>query len=134
VAEFVIESNEHLADVEGLLLSMEAAGDNFDSDAVNRVFRAVHSIKGAAGFLGLTKINDLAHSLENVLNRMRNRDLAPNSQIVDLLLRATDLLRTLINAIGNNRTDEHDSYDIKAFVVALDYLHETGVCPNQATP
>ncbi len=132
VAEFVIESNEHLADVEGLLLSMEAAGDNFDGDAVNRVFRAVHSIKGAAGFLGLAKINDLAHSLENVLNRMRNRDLAPNSQIVDLLLRASDLLRSLINAIGSSREEEHDSYDIKPFVVALDYLHEMGVCPTQA--
>lgn len=132
VAEFVIESNEHLADVEGRLLSMEAAGGNFDSDAVNCVFRAVHSIKGAAGFLGLAKINDLAHSLENVLNRMRNRELAPNSQIIDLLLRATDLLRSLINAIGASREDEHDNYDIKPFVVALDYLHEMGVCPNQA--
>lgn len=132
VAEFVIESNEHLADVEGQLLSMEAAGANFDSDAVNCVFRAVHSIKGAAGFLGLAKINDLAHSLENVLNRMRNRELAPNSQIIDLLLRATDLLRSLINAIGASREDEHDNYDIKPFVVALDYLHEMGVCPNQA--
>lgn len=128
VAEFIIESNEHLADVESLLLNIEAAGADFNADAINRVFRAVHSIKGAAGFLGMMKINDLAHSLENVLNRMRNRELAPNSEIVDLLLRAADLLRTLINSIGSEREGKREVYDISPYVTALDYLHEHGVC------
>lgn len=130
LTEFVVESNEHLADVEGLLLTIEASGRLIDTDAVNRVFRAVHSIKGAAGFLGLTKINDLAHRGENVLNQMRNRELAPNRQIVDLLLRSCDTLRTLINAIGSGRESEHDAIDIGPFICALDYLHEHGRCPD----
>lgn len=128
--EFVVESNEHLADVEGLLLAIESAGESHDGDSINRVFRAVHSIKGAAGFLGLTKINDLAHSGENVLNKMRNRELVANRQIVDLLLRSCDLLRTLINAIGSAREAEHDIIDIKPFVEALDYVHDHGECPG----
>ncbi|WP_425614368.1 chemotaxis protein CheW [Anatilimnocola sp. NA78] len=127
---FVVESKEHLSDVETLLLSMEAGGSNIDAEAVNSVFRAIHSIKGGAGFLGLTKVNDLAHALENVLNQMRVRELAPNNEIIDLLLRSADLLRTLIDAIGCDRQDKHDSYDIRSFVTALDYLHTHGVCQN----
>jgi len=133
---FVVESKEHLSDVETLLLAMEASGANIDAEAVNSVFRAIHSIKGGAGFLGLMKVNDLAHALENVLNQMRTRELAPNNEIIDLLLRSADLLRTLIDAIGGDRQDKHDSYDIRPFVTALDYLHLHGVCQNgkAATP
>ena len=51
VAEFVVESREHLADVENQLLAIESAGADIDVELVNTVFRAVHSIKGAAGFM-----------------------------------------------------------------------------------
>jgi len=135
---FVVESIEHLADIESMLLAMEAGGENADLETVNSVFRAIHSIKGGAGFLGLSKVNDLAHGQENVLNKIRMRELVPTTEIVDLLLRSADLLRTLIEAIGGNRQDKHDSYDIRPFVVALDYVHEHGVCPlsssDVATP
>ncbi len=107
--EFVIESSEHLADIENQLLSIEAAGKNLDVDLVNTVFRGVHSIKGAAGFLGLTSINKLAHSLENVLNLMRERTLTPTSGIVEVMLKAGDQLRTLVqNVNSSNETDVSD--------------------------
>jgi two-component system chemotaxis sensor kinase CheA len=79
LAEFVTEAREHLSDVEGQFLEIEAGGGNVDVDLVNTVFRGIHSIKGAAGFLGLTTVNKLAHSLENVLGRMRNLELTPNA-------------------------------------------------------
>lgn len=79
IAEFVVESNEHLADIESQLLAIEAAGASIDSDLVNKVFRAIHSIKGAAGFLGLSVINRLSHAMENVLNQIRNRELVPTT-------------------------------------------------------
>lgn len=126
IAEFVTESREHLAVVESLLLVMEAAGQECDSDVVNRVFRAVHSIKGAAGFLGFREIGELTHSLENVLNRMRNRELAPDSQIVDLLLRSTDLVRTMINAICEDRGADNE-HDIQPFVNALNRVQDRGI-------
>ena len=47
IAEFVVESLEHLADIESQLLAIEAAGENIDADLVNTVFRAIHSAKGA---------------------------------------------------------------------------------------
>jgi two-component system chemotaxis sensor kinase CheA len=102
VQEFVVESTAHLAEVEGQLLAIEAAGENCDPDLVNTVFRAVHSVKGAAGFLGLTVINSLAHSLENILNLIRNRELVPTSNIVNALLRAADQLVSLVNDVEHS--------------------------------
>jgi two-component system chemotaxis sensor kinase CheA len=93
LVDFVIEARDHLADVENQFLAIEQAGANIDVELVNEVFRAIHSIKGAAGFLGLTRINDLAHNLENLLNMMRNAELVPTSPKVDAMLRAADTLR-----------------------------------------
>ena len=59
--EFVVESQEHLSDVENQLLTLESQGESMHVALVNTVFRAVHSIKGAAGFLGLDTLQGLAH-------------------------------------------------------------------------
>ncbi|NLF09091.1 MAG: hypothetical protein GX594_14110, partial [Pirellulaceae bacterium] len=56
IEEFVIESCDHLADVESQLLAIEAGGAAIDAELVNTVFRAVHSIKGTAGFLQMSNI------------------------------------------------------------------------------
>lgn len=97
--EFVVESAEHLADVESQLLEIEDGGANINNDLVNTVFRAIHSVKGAAGFLGLVKINELAHNLENVLNLIRNQELVPSHEVIDRLLRSADLLRNMVNDV-----------------------------------
>ena len=62
----------------------------------NRVFRAVHSVKGVAGFLGFDHINKLAHALESVLDLVRKERLGMTGELVDVLLAATDTLRGLI--------------------------------------
>lgn len=104
--DFVIEANEHLADIENQLLSIEESGSEVDIDLVNEIFRGVHSIKGAAGFLGMTKVNDLAHSLENIFNMMRNHELSPNSEMIDVMLRAADRLQGLMNDIENSNNED----------------------------
>ncbi|MEM8944609.1 MAG: chemotaxis protein CheW [Planctomycetota bacterium] len=108
--EFVVESNEHMADIENQLLSIEESGADVDVDLVNEVFRGIHSIKGAAGFLGLTKVNDLAHNLENILNMMRNDQLVPTSPMIDVMLRAADKLQGLINDVENSNNEDVSSY------------------------
>ena len=102
--EFVIESSEHLADVESQLLQIEEHGADVDAELVNTVFRAVHSVKGAAGFLGLTSINELAHNLENVLNKIRNLELVPSHANVDVLLRSSDRLVSLLQDVNNSNS------------------------------
>ncbi|MBW1676389.1 MAG: Hpt domain-containing protein [Deltaproteobacteria bacterium] len=74
---YVEESLEHLADIENDLLAIEKAGADIDEDLVNSAFRAAHSIKGGAGFLGLNNIKDLAHKIENVMGLIRNREIPP---------------------------------------------------------
>lgn len=97
IAEFVAEARDHLNHIEGQFLQIEANGADIDVDLVNQVFRGIHSIKGAAGFLGLVTVNRLAHSLENVLGLMRTRELTPDSVKVDVMLRASDTLAKLVN-------------------------------------
>ncbi len=119
LAEFVTESREHLADVEGQLLEIEADGANIDVDLVNKVFRAIHSIKGAAGFMGLVRVNELAHALENVLGKMRTEELTPTSGIVDVMLKAADALSGLINDIENS-----NSVDVSDHITLLNDIFE----------
>lgn len=106
LGEFVVESNEHMADIENQLLSIEESGADVDVDLINEVFRGIHSIKGAAGFLGLTTVNDLAHNLENLLNMMRNLELTPTSAMIDIMLRAADRLQGLLNDVENSNDQD----------------------------
>lgn len=104
--EFVEEAREHLGDIEMQLLQIEAMGADINDDLVNTVFRAIHSIKGAAGFLGLKQINEVSHRLENVLGNVRDRKLVPDPFNVDVMLKAADRLRKLIENIStSNDTD-----------------------------
>ena len=117
IQEFVVESTEHFADIESQLLTIEAAGSDIDVDLVNTVFRGVHSVKGAAGFLGLTSINQLAHSLENVLNLMRERELIPSSGIIDVMLQSADQLQSLLGNVS-----ESNGVDVSDQVALLDAI------------
>lgn len=98
IAEFVTEAGESLADIENQLLAIESDGANINLDLVNSVFRSVHSIKGVAGFMNWMKINHLAHSLEDVLNQIRNQELIPNSENVNVMLRAADQLSEMVSS------------------------------------
>jgi len=106
LSEFVEEAREHLGGIEMQLLQIEAMGAEINDDLVNTVFRAIHSVKGAAGFLGLTQINNVAHRLENVLGKVREHELIPDPYKVDVMLKGADRLRTLIDSIeSSNETD-----------------------------
>jgi len=96
---FIDESLEHLADIQNDLLAIETAGADIDENLVNKVYRAAHSIKGGAGFMGLTNIKNLTHEMENILGKIRSREMVPNADIINILLLASDALVDLINNI-----------------------------------
>ncbi|MEA1952727.1 MAG: chemotaxis protein CheW [Planctomycetota bacterium] len=135
IAEFVVESREHLADIENQLLAIEAAGADINVDLVNEVFRAVHSIKGASGFLGFSTLGSLAHSLENVLNLIRNRELVPDTANVDVMLRAADVLSGMIEDIHqSNDVDIAEHVTALERVVVADGGEKIDVDVEDATP
>ena len=103
---YVDESLEHLSDIENDILAIEDEGTKINKELVNKVFRAAHSIKGGAGFLGLANIKELSHKMENVLGMIRNRQIVPNAEIINILLSASDALKNLINNV--NASDETD--------------------------
>jgi two-component system chemotaxis sensor kinase CheA len=96
---FIDESLEHLADIQNDLLAIEAAGADIDENLVNKVYRAAHSIKGGAGFMGLTNIKNLTHEMENILGKIRSSEMVPDAEIINMLLLASDALVELINNI-----------------------------------
>jgi two-component system chemotaxis sensor kinase CheA len=107
---FIEESLEHLADIENDLLAVEEGGANIDEDLVNKVFRAAHSIKGGAGFMGLTTIQDLSHAAENVLGMIRSKKLIPTPEIINVLLIAADQLQSLIEDVQNSNAVDISSH------------------------
>jgi len=111
---FLEDTREHLADIETDLLDIEEAGEDFDLELVNKVFRTAHSIKGSAGFLALDNVRDLSHKIENVLDMIRSREMAPTSSVVNVVLKAFDKLEELVENI-----EESETIDISAHVRAL---------------
>ncbi len=123
--EFAVESQEHLSDIENQLLTLESQGDDMDVALVNTVFRAIHSIKGAAGFMGLDTLGGLAHRAEEVLGRLRSSELRPTSVVINTLLRATDRLKELIDEIETS-----NGQDVSSHITALEDILEGRVDIN----
>ncbi len=90
-ADFVRESVEHLEYADVRLLALET--EPSDSESINGLFRAFHTIKGVAGFLGFKTIQTFAHGTENMLDLVRQGTLAMDTHIIDVAFAAVDVLR-----------------------------------------
>jgi len=99
LGEFVDEAREHLTTISDGLLQMET--DASDSEVVNSVFRALHTIKGVSSFIGLDDINELSHAGENVLDNVREDTLEPTQDVIDTLLETCDVLSALVDDAAN---------------------------------
>ena len=91
---FFDETAEHLANMESLLLAIDIASP--DSEDLNAIFRAAHSIKGGAATFGFADLADLTHVLENLLDKVRKHELPLSRQIVDAALQSGDLLKDML--------------------------------------
>ena len=119
VDQFVMEAREHLDTIEDDFLKLENQRDNPDQTLVDKVFRAIHSIKGASGFLGLTKIGNLAHVMETLLSMMRAGEVQPESEFIDALLSGADILGAMVDDVEHsNETDITKIHDRLASLLA----------------
>jgi two-component system chemotaxis sensor kinase CheA len=91
MSDFIVESREHLVNIECQLLTLER--EPSDTEALNAVFRGFHTIKGLAGFLELWEVQQLAHEVETVLDRARNSQWTVNPAGIDVILASSDYLR-----------------------------------------
>ena len=121
-AAFYEEAGEHLEDMEAGLLALESSGG--DSEMLNTIFRAAHSIKGASSTFGMDQVARFTHVLENLLDRMREGEIQPTAELCELLLRSTDVLSGLINA---ERTESAAPADTEDVLVELQQYSSTPV-------
>ena len=115
-AIFFEEADEHLASVEGLLLRLDPGAP--DAEAMNGIFRAVHSIKGSAGMLGFAEIVSLTHVLENLLDILRKRERPLARADVDAMLRAGDVVKAQVAFRRGTRPTTPDMDAVEAEVRA----------------
>ncbi|HRU05645.1 MAG TPA: Hpt domain-containing protein, partial [Candidatus Brocadiia bacterium] len=94
LADFIQESKEHLDNADLHILTLETEPEN--EEALNAVFRAFHTIKGVAGFLGLDQVRTLAHESESLLDLARKGSLRMEGAVVDVTFDAVDGLRRLV--------------------------------------
>jgi two-component system chemotaxis sensor kinase CheA len=98
--DFLVEAGEHFELIEQNFLTLESAPG--DLEILNGIFRSVHTIKGASGFLGLTKVQALAHIGENVLDDLRKGRMPVSPLVMELLFETEDMLKVLVNDVGIN--------------------------------
>lgn len=92
--DFIAESVEHLEASDAHLLQLES--DPCNRDLLDAVFRGFHTIKGVAGFLGLSQIQTLAHEAENLLDNLRQGDLTVNPALLRVVFDSVDALKTMV--------------------------------------
>lgn len=101
IADFILESREHLSNVERELLALEQ--DPRNPEAINTIFRGFHTIKGVSGFLELSGIERFAHEVETLLDLARNTKLAVDSALIDVILQSADHMNQCLLAVENGR-------------------------------
>ena len=98
LAEFCNEGRDLLQDIEKGILVLEETPSH--AETLNSVFRAFHTFKGGAGFLGLRPVKSVAHELESLLDAIRQGRMTVNSHVIDLILAGGDCLRQFVDVIS----------------------------------
>ncbi|MFQ5328948.1 MAG: chemotaxis protein CheA [Thermodesulfobacteriota bacterium] len=106
VEDFIIEATEILDDLDQKFIELEKDPQN--EALLNDTFRSVHTIKGAAGFLGFKQVVEVAHKSEEILNKLRQNELNATPLIMDAVLQAVDMLTTLIGHVKERDGIEED--------------------------
>jgi len=130
---FIVEAGELLEDMESALLRIEQMPD--DADTINAIFRAAHTIKGSAGLFGFDHVVAFTHVAENVLDKVRNGEIAMTSELVAIFLAVGDHLASLIACIAAGSEPDADSQNTATALVAQlgTYLGQSSQLSCQAS-
>lgn len=102
--EFLHDAKEHLDSAELLLLSLES--DTANSEAINGLFRAVHSVKGSSGIVDLDTLGEVSHLAESVLSKVRDGNLELQNGVFEIILLGVDFLKQQVDSL-------HDCFNTK---------------------
>lgn len=119
LADLVTESREKLQEIEPDFLALENDVGAADDELVNRIFRAVHSIKGGFSFFGgATNIVNLSHAMENVMSRVRDKEISVIPEMVNVMLAGIDKLNIMLDdcSRANEISVEQEIKDLAPFL------------------
>jgi chemosensory pili system protein ChpA (sensor histidine kinase/response regulator) len=105
---FQPEAEEHLQIVSDCLLSLEG---NNNAEEVNRLFRAIHTVKGSAAQVGLRRLGGIAHRVEDLIGRLRDGEIEPSPAVVDLCLASVDVLKKTLHREWADETEMRSGVD-----------------------
>jgi len=125
IADFLTETHEGLAALDVALVRLEKAPD--DQPTLGEIFRVIHTIKGTCGFLGLSRLEKVAHAGENVLGRYRDGALKVTPDGITLILQALDRIKAIVTGIEQKGAEP--AGDDAALIAALDALADGGGAP-----
>lgn len=91
---FQPEAEEHLQIVSDCLLSLEG---NKNPEEINKLFRAIHTVKGSAAQVGLRRLGAIAHRVEDLIGRLRDGEIAPSPEVIDICLESVDVLKKTLH-------------------------------------
>jgi two-component system chemotaxis sensor kinase CheA len=126
VQAFLVESTEFLQSMDQDLLLLERTPDN--EELLNRIFRALHTIKGTAGFFGFHPIVQLGHRAEDVLSALRRHDIQVAPRVMTALLAARDRLGEMLADLGSSGLKSQ--YAIEGLVAELEAVTKTSSLEN----
>jgi two-component system, chemotaxis family, sensor kinase CheA len=107
IVEFLTETNESLQELDTDLITLEQNPN--DKNLISKIFRLMHTIKGTCGFLGLPRLETVAHRAENVMGRFREGNLEVTPAYVSLILESLDRVRYLLGHIEANSVEPEGS-------------------------
>ena len=102
LSEFLTESGESISTLDVELVKLE---QNPDPALISSIFRLVHTIKGTCGFIGLPRLETLAHSGENVLGKIRDGELQVTTQAISLILASIDRIKMILSVIEKTEAE-----------------------------
>ncbi len=111
-SDFLAESREMIELLDQRFVTLEADPNNIE--LLNEIFRAMHSMKGSAGFLGFTRLVDVTHRAESVLNKLRQGDMSVTPGVINVILETIDVVKLIMDDISQSGTDQHVATDIVA--------------------
>ena len=124
--EFLIESEELLEGMNQDLVALEQAPD--DTELLNRIFRALHTIKGTSGFLNFDPVVRLSHRAEDVLNTLRRSEVEFSRRIMDALLAARDQLSIMLQDIREGGLKD---YALDGLIAELEAVQKSAPAPSR---
>ncbi|MBI5178855.1 MAG: chemotaxis protein CheA [Nitrospinae bacterium] len=121
---FLAESTEILRELEREVIVLESTPEN--RDTIDNIFRHMHSLKGNCSLFGITGIKLMAHSLENLMSKVRDREMEADRRVIDIVLKGTDHLKGMFGVLMENREENQLSPDQEEYISDINTLLESG--------